>query len=43
MITDTRRKKNCIDDDATIRTIDSLVNDWHFAATIADEEMFLGA
>lgn len=42
MITDTRRKKNCIDDDATIRTIDSLVNDWHFAATIADEEMFFG-
>ncbi len=42
MISDTRRKNKCIDDDRTIHVIDSLVNDWHFAATISDEDMFFG-
>lgn len=40
-LTDTRRKGNC-DDELTRFVIDSLINQWHHAAAIADEEAFFG-
>lgn len=42
-ITDTRRKTNCTAGDKTIQIIDSLINDWHHAAAVADEEFFFGS
>jgi len=42
MITDTRRKTACPSDQASIATIDSLVNLWHLAAAKADEDAFFG-
>jgi hypothetical protein len=42
MITDTRRKHNCIDDEKEVHVIDSLINDWHHAAAVADENAFFG-
>ncbi|HEY3385925.1 MAG TPA: nuclear transport factor 2 family protein [Saprospiraceae bacterium] len=42
MITDTRRKTDCPTDQASIATIDSLMNLWHQAAAKADEEAFFG-
>ena len=42
MITDTRRKTACPSDQASITTIDSLVNLWHQAAAKADEDAFFG-
>lgn len=41
-ITDTRRKQNCINDDQTKIVIDSLINEWHHAAAVADEKTFFG-
>ena len=41
-LTDTRRKSECIQDDATRFVIDSLINLWHHAAAIADEDAFFG-
>ena len=41
-ITDTRRKQNCINDEETKKVIDSLVNEWHHAAAVADEKTFFG-
>src|SRR5688572_28513368 len=41
-ITDTRRKKNCPDDRHAVMLIDSLINAWHHAAAVADEDGFFG-
>lgn len=41
-LTDTRRRSNCPDGDKEIHTIDSLMNAWHHAAAIADEDAFFG-
>jgi hypothetical protein len=41
-LTDTRRKINCPDDELTRFVIDSLINEWHHAAAIADEKSFFG-
>ena len=41
-LTDTRRKSNCPDDELTRFVIDSLINEWHHAAAIADEKTFFG-
>ncbi|HZV68018.1 MAG TPA: nuclear transport factor 2 family protein [Saprospiraceae bacterium] len=41
-IADTRRKKDCIRDKEIIEVIDSLVNEWHHAAAVADEKTFFG-
>lgn len=41
-ITDTRRKKRCPDDQHTMMLIDSLINQWHRAAAVADEDSFFG-
>ncbi|MDQ3018074.1 MAG: nuclear transport factor 2 family protein [Bacteroidota bacterium] len=43
LLTDTRRKTDCVDEDLTIRHLDSLMNDWHHAAAVADEDKFFGA
>lgn len=42
MITDTRRKVGCISEPKQTMLIDSLVNQWHHAAAIADEVSFFG-
>jgi hypothetical protein len=42
MITDTRRRKDCILDQEVVAEIDSLINLWHHAAATADEESFFG-
>ncbi len=42
MITDTRRKTACLSDRDQIMTIDSLLNQWHHAAAVADEDAFFG-
>ena len=42
MITDTRRKTACLSDRDQIMTIDSLLNQWHHAAAVADEAAFFG-
>ena len=42
MITDTRRKSKCLTDEASIMAIDSLLESWHYAAAIADEDSFFG-
>lgn len=42
MITDTRRKTNCPGDDREVMIIDSIMNEWHHAAAVADEESFFG-
>ena len=42
MITDSRRKVDCVSSDKEIMVIDSLVNGWHQAAAIADEKVFFG-
>jgi len=41
-LTDTRRKTNCPDEELTRFVIDSLINEWHHAAAIADEKAFFG-
>ena len=41
-ITDTHRKKRCYDEARTIMLIDSLINQWHHAAAVADENKFFG-
>jgi hypothetical protein len=41
-ITDTRRKANCVDEKKQAATIDSLINVWHHAAAVADENTFFG-
>ena len=41
-LTDTRRKTNCPDEELTRFVIDSLINEWHHAAAIADEKSFFG-
>ena len=42
MITDTRRKSKCRSDEESMMVIDSLLEKWHFAAAIADEDSFFG-
>jgi hypothetical protein len=42
LITDTRRKAPCISEQQTINRVDSLINEWHFAAAKADEDAFFG-
>lgn len=42
MITDTRRKTNCRDDKHEVMIIDSIMNEWHHAAAVADEVGFFG-
>lgn len=42
MITDTRRKSNCPVGNASM-AIDSMMNRWHHAAAIADENVFFGS
>lgn len=42
MITDTRRKTNCLSDQVSIGVIDSLLEQWHYAAAISDENAFFG-
>lgn len=42
LLTDTRRKTGCIDDKKTIAHLDSMINQWHHAAAVADEETFFG-
>ena len=41
-ITDTRRKGKCVDEKMQEATIDSLINVWHHAAAVADENTFFG-
>jgi len=41
-LTDTRRKDNCYDPKREEGVIDSLMNTWHHAAAVADEETFFG-
>lgn len=41
-LTDTRRKTNCPDEELTRFVIDSLINEWHHAAAVADEKSFFG-
>ncbi|MEP6647577.1 MAG: nuclear transport factor 2 family protein [Saprospiraceae bacterium] len=41
-ISDTRRKNECINDKDIVQLIDSLVNEWHHAAAVADEKTFFG-
>jgi ketosteroid isomerase-like protein len=41
-ISDTRRKQDCIDVNKTKHEIDSLINQWHHAAAIADESAYFG-
>jgi len=42
MITDTRRKTDCPTDREQIVAIDTLLNRWHHAAAVADEDAFFG-
>jgi len=42
LITDTRRKTNCPAGDKEVGLIDSLMNEWHHAAAVADEKAFFG-
>ena len=42
MITDTRRKTDCPTDREQIVAIDTLLNRWHHAASVADEDAFFG-
>ncbi len=42
LITDTRRKEDCVSADAEKSAIDSLINVWHHAAAVADEKTFFG-
>ncbi len=42
MISDTRRRTGCPGDEQTESTIDSLINAWHHAASVADENAFFG-
>ena len=41
-LTDTRRKGNCISKDDEQKILDSLINQWHHAAAVADEDAFFG-
>lgn len=41
-ITDTRRRKNCIDESILVQQLDSMINLWHHAAAVADEVAFFG-
>jgi ketosteroid isomerase-like protein len=43
LIADTRRKHDCINDKNDIAQIDSLINNWHHAAAVADKETFFGS
>jgi hypothetical protein len=42
MITDTRRKENC-PDTGSVMEIDTMLNRWHHAAAVADEQVFFGS
>ena len=42
-ITDTRRTKKCPSHDGLVSAIDSMINDWHHAAAVADEGVFFGS
>ncbi len=42
MITDSRRKVDCVSYDKEQMVIDSLINAWHHAAAIADQNAFFG-
>jgi len=43
-ITDTRRKDHCqTDPNADLAAINKLMDDWHHAAAVADEDMFFGS
>ncbi len=42
-ITDTRRSTDCPGDSNRIMAIDSMINQWHHAAAVADEETFFGS
>jgi len=42
-ITDTRRTKNCPSDTRSVMEIDSMINTWHHAAAVADEQKFFGS
>jgi hypothetical protein len=41
-VEDSRRTQDCIVEAGTIQVIDSLLNEWHHAAAIADEKTFFG-
>lgn len=41
-LTDTRRKGDCYDPMEVRRELDSLINQWHHAAAVADEDAFFG-
>jgi len=42
MISDTRRKTPCLSESQQAMVIDSLINQWHHAAAVADEDAFFG-
>ena len=42
MITDTRRKSQCLTEEKAITVIDSLLDYWHYTAAIGDEAGFFG-
>jgi hypothetical protein len=42
MISDTRRKTDCLSGSHEKMVIDSVINQWHHAAAIADEDAFFG-
>jgi hypothetical protein len=41
-LTDTRRRGDCVDEEGARKAIDSLMNTWHHAAAVADEDAFFG-
>jgi hypothetical protein len=41
-ITDTRRKEDCLHHADVLQELDSLINAWHHAAAVADENAFFG-
>ena len=43
LITDTRRKTDCPDNERAVMQIDSFINAWHHAASVADEVAFFGS
>ena len=42
-ISDTRRRSDCVTDQMNVMLIDSMINQWHHAAAIADEKTFFGS
>lgn len=41
-LADTRRRENCPAGDTEVNKIDSIMNAWHHAAAVADEDQFFG-